>query len=48
MRYFVESTDMGKLYLNYPMIEAFYHMSNIPDPEYNGRVATLAELRGHT
>jgi len=48
MNYFVESTDMGKLYLNYPMIEAFYHMSSIPDPEYNDRVALLAELRGHT
>lgn len=23
--YFVESSDMGKLYLNYPMVEAFYH-----------------------
>ena len=30
--YFVESTDMGRLYLNYPMIEAFYHMKCIPDP----------------
>jgi len=48
MNYFVESTDMGKLYLNYPMIEAFYHMSNIPDSEYNDRVATLDELRNHT
>jgi hypothetical protein len=28
--YFVESSDMGKLYLNYPMVEAFYHMSSIP------------------
>ncbi|OQB12899.1 MAG: hypothetical protein BWY15_02048 [Firmicutes bacterium ADurb.Bin193] len=46
--YFSESTDMGKLYLNYPMVEAFYHMTSIPDPEYNARVATLDELRGHT
>jgi hypothetical protein len=48
MSHFTESTDMGKLYLNYPMIEAFYHMKSIPDPEYNDRVATLGELRGHT
>jgi hypothetical protein len=39
---------MGKLYLNYPMIEAFYHMKSIPDPEYDERTATLNELRGHT
>jgi len=48
MEYFVESTDMGKLYLNYPMLEAFYHMSAIPDPDYYSRVATLVELRGST
>ena len=42
--YFVESSDMGKLYLNYPMVEAFYHMKNIPDDEYNSYVATMAEL----
>ena len=29
--YFTESTNMGKLYLNYPMVESFYHMKNIPE-----------------
>lgn len=29
--FFTESSDMGKLYLNYPMVEAFYHMKDIPD-----------------
>lgn len=43
--YFTESTDMGKLYLNYPMVESFYHMKDIPDPEYNTYIATLEELR---
>lgn len=43
--YFVESTNMGKLYINYPMVEAFYHMKDIPDPAYNSRYATLEELK---
>ncbi len=43
--YFVESSDMGKLYINYPMVEAFYHMKSIPDPEYNLRYATMEELQ---
>lgn len=43
--FFVESSDMGKLYLNYPMIEAFYHMKDIPDEAYNTYTATLEELR---
>jgi hypothetical protein len=48
MRHFVESTDMGKLYLNYPMVEAFYHMKSIPDVDYNDRTATLSELNRGT
>jgi len=43
--FFVESTDMGKLYLNYPMVEAFYHMKSIPDPDYNSYISTLIELK---
>lgn len=42
--YFVESSDMGKLYLNYPMVEAFYHMKEIPDPDFNSYYSSLQEL----
>ena len=44
-KHFSESTESGKLYLNYPMIEAFYHMTDIPDAEYNMRTASLVELK---
>lgn len=43
-KYFVESSDMGKLYINYPMVEAFYHMASIPDPNFDSYYATLDEL----
>lgn len=43
--YFVESSDMGKLYLNYPMVEAFYHMRSIPDKYYESYTASLQELQ---
>ncbi len=33
-RYFSDSTDMGKLYINYPMIESYQHFSCFPDPSY--------------
>lgn len=46
--YFTESSDMGKLYLNYPMVEAFYHLKNIPDKEYNERIVTIQELMSRT
>ncbi len=44
MQYFTESSDMGKLYLNYPMVEAFYHMKSIPDKGYNDYIVSLEEL----
>jgi hypothetical protein len=42
--HFSESTDTGKLYINYPMIESFYHMKSIPDESYDDRYVTLDEL----
>ncbi len=44
-QYFTESSDMGKLFLNYPMVEAFYHMEEIPDINYLDRYADLDELK---
>lgn len=37
LKYFTESSDMGKLYINYPMIESFYHLKSIPDKGYINR-----------
>ena len=32
---FNDETDNGKLYVNYPMIEAIRYTKTLPDPEYN-------------
>ena len=32
--FFSESTDEGKLYINYPMVESFFHVKTLPDPEF--------------
>jgi len=45
MGFFSESTDMGKLYINYPMVEAFYHMKNIPDVDYISYTVSMGELK---
>lgn len=45
LEHFQESSDMGKLYINYPMVESFYHMKSIPDDAYNSYIATLDELK---
>lgn len=33
-RFFVDAADMGKLYINYPMIESYQHLKNLPDEVY--------------
>lgn len=34
---FSDVTDMGKLYINYPMIESYQHLISIPDQDYKER-----------
>lgn len=36
-RCFVDATDMGKLYINYPMIESYQHLKGLPDYDYEER-----------
>lgn len=43
--YFTESSDMGKLYINYPMVEAFYHMKSIPDNDFDIYTSSMEELK---
>lgn len=42
--YFNESTDQGKLYVNYPMLEAYRHFATVPDPDYPQRTVEVATL----
>lgn len=34
---FTDATDMGKLYINYPMIESYQHLCKLPDEGYSNR-----------
>lgn len=43
---FNNETELGKLYINYPMVEAYYHLESLPDYNYNDRVISLENLNG--
>ena len=51
MSYFNDSTENGKLYINYPMLESFYHLANIReiqfDENFKNSKFTLNELQKH-
>lgn len=40
-RYFSDAADMGRLYINYPMIESYLHLEGLPDPEYYDRKVSV-------
>lgn len=40
--YFSDAADMGKLYLNYPMIESYQHLKSLPDEEYINRKISVS------
>ncbi len=35
--YFKDSADVGKLYLNYPMVESYLHLKTLPDNDFINR-----------
>ncbi len=39
---FADAADMGKLYINYPMIESYQHMKAVPDEDYVERKSPSA------
>ena len=39
---FMDSTDMGKLYINYPMIESYQHLCSLPDRDYSNRKISVS------
>lgn len=43
-----ETSGLGKIYINYPMIESYYHLEKLPDPNYNDRTISLENLNGAT
>lgn len=45
LKYFNESTDNGKLFINYPMFESFKHLKSSPDPEYKNRFVELSVVK---
>ena len=43
---FNNETELGKLYINYPMVESYYHLEALPDNNYNQRLVSLNNFKG--
>lgn len=42
---FNESTELGKLYINYPMVESYKHFHCLPDPLFKHRFVSISSLK---
>lgn len=43
---FNNETELGKLYINYPMVEAYYDLRKLPDDGFNDRCVNLDGFNG--
>lgn len=48
LKLFNNETELGKLYINYPMVEAYYHLESLPDINYNTRTVNLDNFNGRS
>ncbi|SDB28983.1 hypothetical protein SAMN02910298_01409 [Pseudobutyrivibrio sp. YE44] len=46
LKYFSDSTDQGKLYINYPMIEAIQDFDGWPSSAYKDKTVSVSDLSG--
>ena len=47
LEYFNDSTDNGKLYINYPMLESYRHISNLDDLSFLYTKVESTAIRGY-
>lgn len=44
VEYFTSSSDMGKLFINYPMMQSYKHLKTLPDMEYAKRTVDISDI----
>ena len=45
LAYYVDSSDMGKLYINYPMMQSYRHLKSLSDTDFLERVASPIDYK---
>lgn len=45
LSYFTDSTEQGKLFINYPMMQSYKHFSKLPDNDFDKKAVTIEQVR---
>ena len=43
--FFIDSTDMGRLFINYPMMQSYKHLKLLPDTDFENRTVKLSDIK---
>lgn len=47
LTYFNDSTNHGKLFINYPMMQSYKHFTKLPEPEFESLKVTIDECKSY-
>jgi len=47
LRYFNDSTNQGKLFINYPMMQSYKHFAVLPDPSFESRKVSVQDTHSY-
>ena len=45
--FFTDSSDMGRLFINYPMMQSYKHLKCLPDTEYIDREVDITQIKNY-
>ena len=43
--FFTNSSDMGRLFINYPMMQSYKHLKSLPDIDFESRTVTISDIK---
>lgn len=47
LAYFSDSTEQGKLFINYPMMQSYKHFSDLPDDLFDQKAVSLDQVKSY-
>ncbi len=47
LKVFNDSTDKGKLYINYPMMQSYKHINTMPDKKFKDKKVSIKEIQNY-
>lgn len=47
LKYYTDSTNQGKLFINYPMMQSYKHFQSLPDDDFKNRTVSVDQCQNY-